>query len=129
MGSNYTCKPWVFFLKSHIQIGTTTTYMHINQPPVCADKSGKSLKMDPANSIPQFPTNMSHSQLARVKGGFIPETPVRGSLRKNALHTLGLSVCHTALQVIFKVLCALSSHGQKGYRMPPWYFPATGPCT
>lgn len=44
-----------FFFKSHIQIGTTTTYMHINQPPVGADKSGKSLKMDLANSIPNFP--------------------------------------------------------------------------
>lgn len=65
---------------------------------------------------------MSCLQLAHVKGCFIPETPVQGSLRKNVLHTLGLSSCHTALQVIFEVLCALSSHGQKGYRMPPWYF-------
>lgn len=35
---------------------TNTIYTYVNQIPICAYKSGKSIKMDSVNSITQFPT-------------------------------------------------------------------------
>lgn len=63
---------------------TNTIYMNVNQTPICAYKSGKSIKMDSANSITQFPTITSSLHVQRValsKQGPSMETLVQGSLR------------------------------------------------
>lgn len=35
---------------------TNIIYMYVDQNPICAYKSGKSIKMDSVNSVTQFPT-------------------------------------------------------------------------
>lgn len=58
--------------------------MYVNQTPICAYKSGKSIKMDSVNSITPFPTITSSLHVYRAalsKQGPGMETLVQGSLR------------------------------------------------
>lgn len=58
MGSSLTSRTWMhlFFKITYSNKDTNTIYMYVNQTPICAYKSGKSIKMDSVNSITQFPT-------------------------------------------------------------------------
>lgn len=122
MGSSFTRKTWMdLFLKiTDSNKDTSTIYISINQPPICAYKSGKSIKMDLADSITQFPTITSSLHASRValsKQGPGMETLVQGSLRWQASYTHDRSPCCPgldllivcALWAICGVLCVLSS--------------------
>ena len=53
MGSSLTSRTWMhlFFKITYSNKDTNTIYMYVNQTPICAYKSGKSIKMDSVNSI------------------------------------------------------------------------------